>query len=96
MITVPRYLVMVIYTLFFFTPKALAIPPAEDIPEEVLATEIIINARSAFNNKPLTPQEYALEKKQNQSSPFPPEVNSELRHNIFLLRLLKLIRTITP
>ena len=35
-----------------------ALPPAEDIPEEVLRTEIILEGRSPINGKPLSAAEY--------------------------------------
>lgn len=73
-----------------------ALPPPEDIPEEVLATEILMEAKSPEDNQPLTPQEYALLKEERGNSRFPAEVDSKLRHNIFLLRILKLMRSIVP
>jgi len=87
------------FTLICFlgivTETVIALPPPEDIPEEVLSEEIILEAKSPVDNKPLTPSEYAQLKEEMQKSPFPPQIDSELRHNIFLLRILKLIRTIT-
>ncbi|MGI0481324.1 hypothetical protein ACN4EE_11095 [Geminocystis sp. CENA526] len=73
-----------------------ALPPPDDIPEEVLATEIIMEAKSPQDNQPLTPEEYALLKEEMANSPFPPQINSELRHRIFLLRILNLLRSIVP
>ena len=42
-----------------FVPKAWALPPDEEINEEVLRTEIITEARSPIDGQPLTPAEYA-------------------------------------
>lgn len=75
---------------------ALSLPPPEDTPEEILRTEIILEARSPIDGKPLTAAEYAeLEAKLAQRST-PPGIAPEIQHTIFLLRILKLIRTITP
>ncbi|BAQ62345.1 hypothetical protein GM3708_2751 [Geminocystis sp. NIES-3708] len=73
-----------------------ALPPKNDTPEEILATEIIIEARSPIDNKPLTVEEYALLQEKIVTNPFPPNINSELRQKIFLLQILKMIRTISP
>ncbi|WP_144439440.1 hypothetical protein [Geminocystis sp. NIES-3709] len=70
-----------------------ALPTSEDIPEEVLATEIIIEAKSPKDNQPLTAAEYTLLKEEIRVSNFPPQIDSELRHKIFLLRILKLLKT---
>ncbi len=36
-----------------------ALPPPEDLPEEILRTEIITEARSPIDGQPITPAEYA-------------------------------------
>ncbi|MCT7982822.1 glutathione S-transferase [Laspinema sp. A4] len=41
------------------TPRATALPPASDVPEEILRTEIITQGRSPVDGTPLTPAEYA-------------------------------------
>lgn len=73
-----------------------ALPPPEDIPEEVLRTEIIIEARSPVDGKPLSPAEYALLKENIAESPFPPQVSSKLQQIVFLLNILKFVRTVVP
>ncbi len=85
-----------ILTLLILDFSVSALPPEDDIPEEILATEIITEARSPFDNKPLTMAEYASLQKEIEKSPFPPQINSELRQKIFLLNILKIIRTISP
>ncbi len=35
-----------------------ALPPPEDLPEEILRTEIITEARSPIDGQPITPAEY--------------------------------------
>jgi hypothetical protein len=76
--------------------SAVALTPEDDIPEEILATEIIIEGRSQLNNQNLTVNEYVLEKQKESSSPFSPELDSQIQHNVLLLRIFKLLRTITP
>lgn len=77
---------------------ALALPPPEDIPEEVLRTEIILEARSPIDGAPLTPAEYAELQAQleavpeNVQAPLTPEVRNVIR----LLRLRRVIRSVFP
>lgn len=73
----------------------IALPPAEDIPEEILRTEIITEARSPIDGKRLTAAEYAELKTQLQTSP-PPKLNAQIREQIFLLRLRKALLQIFP
>lgn len=75
---------------------ALSLPPPEDTPEEVLRTEIITQARSPVDGKPLTAAEYAQLQAQMETPATPPQLNPEVRQNIFLLRILKLFRTFVP
>ena len=78
------------------TPAVYSLPTDDDLPEEVLATEITLDARSSLDNQVLSPQEYLQEKQGEEESLFPPEVDSEIQHNIFLLQILKMFRTINP
>lgn len=75
---------------------AVALPPPEDIPEEVLRTEIITEALSPIDGKPLTSAEYAKIKAELAESPYPPELNSRLQHLIFLLKVRKMLKTFIP
>jgi hypothetical protein len=77
-------------------PTALALPPAEDIPEEVLRTEMITEGRSPVDGQPLSPAEYALLEEQLAQGLYSPALNPKIRHLIFLLRIRKVIRTIIP
>ena len=86
-------------SLFFaltFPVRAIALPPPEDIPEEILRTEIILSGRSPINGQILTASEYA--QLQNTITNSEPQItlNSQLRELVFLLRLRKLWKTITP
>ncbi|BAS57568.1 hypothetical protein NIES2135_30660 [Leptolyngbya boryana NIES-2135] len=88
-------------TLFVLTAAlpATALPPPEDLPEEVARTEIITEARSPIDNKRLTAAEYAdLQAQLQQRPPENPrdQVSPELRRTIGLLRLRKFIRTVFP
>jgi hypothetical protein len=78
---------------------AIALPPPEDQPEEVARTEIITEARSPVDNKPLTAAEYTvLQEQLQQGQPENPrnQVSPQLRRTIGLLRLRRLIRTVFP
>lgn len=75
----------------------LALPPPEDQPEEVLRTEVILDARSPRDGKPMSAAEYAelqaqMEEQARQIGTVPPR----LRELIGLLRLRKALRTILP
>ncbi|MBD2578917.1 hypothetical protein H6G50_14705 [Oscillatoria sp. FACHB-1406] len=75
---------------------AFALPPPEDIPEEVLRNEIATEARSLLNGEPLTAAEYAELRDRLQQRGYPPEVSSKLRELIFLLQIRRLINTVSP
>lgn len=75
--------------------KAIAIPPIEEIPEEILRTEIITVGRSPIDGKLLTAAEYAELQTQIQTSP-PPKLNTEVRDQIFLIRMRKALLQILP
>jgi len=75
---------------------AVSLPPPEDVPEEILRTEIITEARSPIDGKPLTAAEYAQLQAELAQNPVPPDVNPKLKRLIFLLRLRQMLRTIIP
>ena len=74
----------------------MALPPPEDIPEEILRTEIITEGRSPIDNKPLTAAEYAELEAELAQREFSPEIDPKLQELIFLLRIRKLINDINP
>lgn len=78
------------------TKTAVSLPPPEDMPEEVLRTEIFTEARSPVNGKPLTAAEYAQLQTQLRNRQSPTELAPKVANNIFLLRLRQLIRTFLP
>ncbi|MFH7026917.1 MAG: hypothetical protein ACHBN1_16275 [Heteroscytonema crispum UTEX LB 1556] len=73
----------------------IALPPPEDIPEEILRTEIIIEARSPVDGKRLSAAEYAELQVQLRSSPAP-QLNSNVRQTVFLLRLRRTLLQLFP
>lgn len=76
--------------------RAYALPPAEDIPEEVLRTEIILEGRSPINGKSLSASEYEQLQAQLAQRAFEPKINSDIQELIFQLQIRKLIQTIIP
>lgn len=74
-----------------------ALPPPEDIPEEVLRTEIITEGRSPLNGAPLTAAEYAELQNQLETGPsIQPPLNPEVENVVYLLRLRRIIRSVFP
>ncbi|OKH33354.1 hypothetical protein NIES2119_23430 [[Phormidium ambiguum] IAM M-71] len=74
-----------------------ALPPPEDIPEEILRTEIITEARSPIDGKLLNAAEYAeLQASLQLDSPPEPVVSRDIKHLIFLLRIRSQLRLILP
>jgi hypothetical protein len=78
------------------TQRVLSLPEKEDIPEEVLRTEIVLEGRSPLNGQPVNLAEYSRLQQELAQSRFPPNLSPQLRHQVFLLELLKMIRTFTP
>ncbi len=82
--------------IFLVAKPAMGLPPPEDVPEEVLRTEIITEARSPIDGKPLTAAEYAQLQAELEGRLAPAEVTPKIQGLIFLLRLRQLLRTVTP
>ena len=78
------------------TQGVLSLPEKEDIPEEVLRTEIVLEGRSPLNGQPVNLAEYGRLRQQLAQSKFPPNLSPDITHQVFLLQLLKMIRTFTP
>lgn len=91
-----RLLTLLLSITCIVAKPAIGLPPPEDIPEEVLRTEIITEARSPIDGKPLTAAEYAQLRAQLEERSAPAEVSPNIQRLIFLLRLRQLLRTITP
>ncbi|MDX2099205.1 MAG: hypothetical protein SFW36_15615 [Leptolyngbyaceae cyanobacterium bins.59] len=78
-------------------PSTHALPPPEDLPEEIMRGEIITEARSPLDGKPLTAAQYAEVQASLQTIPVVIEqLPPGLRNNLFLLRIRRLIRTVIP
>ncbi|MEC4983494.1 MAG: hypothetical protein SAJ37_23155 [Oscillatoria sp. PMC 1068.18] len=73
------------------TPPNFALPPPEEIPEEVLRTEIVTEANSPLDGEPITAAEYAELQAELAQSKFPPQLSPQLRHLIFLLQIRELL-----
>ena len=74
-----------------------ALPPPEDKPEEIQRTEIITEARSPLDGKPLTAAEYTELQAQLQARrQTPSTLNPELRRLITLIRLRQGVRSVFP
>ncbi len=89
-----RLLTVVLGISVMAAKPAVGLPPAEDMPEEVLRTEIITEARSPIDGKPLTAAEYAQLKAQLEERSAPAQVTNKIQRLIFLLRVRRLIRSI--
>ena len=77
--------------------SAIALPPPEDLPEEVLRTEIITGARSPIDGKPMTAAEYAdLQAQVQIAAPARPELSRKVEKTINLLKLRKFLKTFFP
>ncbi|MDX2231898.1 MAG: hypothetical protein NW220_19850 [Leptolyngbyaceae cyanobacterium bins.349] len=71
--------------------------PAADIPEEILRTHIILDARSPIDGRPMTPAEYAALEAQEQTSFQPPEqLSPQVRGVVNALRIRRFIKRVLP
>ena|GEM_PF-868659 len=76
---------------------AFALPPAVDVPEEVLRTEIILDARSPIDGRPMTPAAYAeLQNQLNEPFEQPVELSGKLVNTVKLLKLRKFVKKYLP
>ncbi|MBD2259848.1 hypothetical protein H6G13_19965 [Pseudanabaena sp. FACHB-2040] len=73
-----------------------SLPPPEDIPEEILRTEIITEARSPLDGQLLSPAEYAQLQEQLQNSSDMQTLPAQVREVIFLLQLRRGLRRFIP
>lgn len=75
---------------------AVALPPSDDIPEEILRIQPSLRSRSAFDNSPLSPTEQAeiTDGLREQSGSV--DVSPELQRLIFLLRIRQILSRFFP
>lgn len=85
-----------IVTGSFPASSCLALPPPEEVSEEILRTEIILEGQSPIDGKPLSAAEYEELQAELAQTSLPPQVDSEIEQLIFLLQIRKFIKTIVP
>ena len=80
------------------TPTETPLWDTEEIPEEILQTEIILEARSPLDGQPLTPAEYAqLQTALSQAyEDVPTRLSPKVHRLIIVLRLRKVLSTFIP
>ena len=88
-------LVAIVFLLTLGNNSSRALPPPEDIPEEILRTEIILSGRSPIDGIALSPAEYAELQARLQERGFEPDLNPDVKQIIFLLQVRKMIKTFT-
>ena len=91
-----KLLALIQLLLILTCDRTNALPPPEDIPEEILRTEIILEGRSPIDGKALSAAEYEELKAQLAESSNDPTINPDMREIIFLLQFRKLVKTIIP
>ncbi|NMG11805.1 hypothetical protein [Brasilonema sp. UFV-L1] len=75
--------------------SVMALPPKEDLPEEILRMQMITAARSPVDGQPLSAGEYAQLQAQLQKVP-PPKLDPRIRDQVFLIRLRKTLLQLFP
>ncbi|MDJ0903638.1 MAG: hypothetical protein QNJ55_33075 [Xenococcus sp. MO_188.B8] len=88
-------LLAIAFLLTLGSNSSRALPPPEDIPEEILRTEIILSGRSPIDGIALSPAEYAELQARLQERGFEPDLNPDVKQIIFLLQVRKMIKTFT-
>lgn len=91
-----KFLISFNLIILFLPDRVYALPPVEDIPEEILRTEIILEGRSPIDGKPLSAAEYEELQIDLAQRAISPEINSDIQQLIFLLQIRKLLKTIIP
>jgi hypothetical protein len=87
--------IFVVLSGYWASSVVIALPPPEDTPEEILRTQMIIEARSPIDGRFLTAGEYIELQAQLQEVP-PPKLDPKIRDQIFLLRLRKTLLQFFP
>ncbi|HZG39140.1 MAG TPA: hypothetical protein VEZ50_10720 [Nodosilinea sp.] len=75
---------------------SLALPPPEEIPEEILRTEVITEARSPLNGEPISAADYAVLQERWRDPNVEVVVNPEIADLIQLLRFRRVLKPILP
>ncbi len=96
-IAITRKIALIAIVAGWLKPNpCLALPPAEDLPEEILRTEIILEGRSPLDGKPLSAAEYENLQAQLAQTRFSPQIDPDIQQIIFLLQIRKFIKSIIP
>ena len=74
----------------------IVLPPPEDVPEEILRTEIIFEARSPLDGSPLSPADYAQLQTELAAPQTTLTLNPEIRYIIFLLQARRAFKPVIP
>ncbi|MEM1239985.1 MAG: hypothetical protein AAGI45_09110 [Cyanobacteria bacterium P01_H01_bin.26] len=72
------------------------LPPVEDVPEEILRTEIIFEARSPLDGTPISPADYAQLQTELAAAQTTRTLNTDIRRSIFLLQVRRVLKPIIP
>lgn len=83
------------FLIKYLAPAGQALPPPEEIPEEVLRTEIIIEGRSPLTGEVLTAVEYAQLQAELRQADIQ-MVPETFRSAIFLLQLRRVLQPLLP
>lgn len=76
--------------------SALALPPPHEIPEEILRTEVITEARSPLDGKPITAADYAALQARLRNPNTDVIVDSDIASLIQLLQFRRVLRPVLP
>ena len=83
--------------LLLIASPAVALPSPDEVPEEVLRNQRVLQGRSAIDNRELSASEYAeLQALLQESQRATPRVSPRLQRLIVLLKLRKLLKSLTP
>jgi hypothetical protein len=91
-----KLLALINLVFLFSSSHSLALPPPEEIPEEVLRTEIILDGRSPVDGQPLSAAEYEDLQADLAQSSYSPELEPDVQQIIFLLQIRKFFKTVIP
>jgi hypothetical protein len=92
----PYSVLLVVGLLTGMSIPARALPPENEIPEEVLRTRVITTARSPIDGEPLTAAEYADLQAQLSDPNTRESVNPDVAQVIFLLQVRRVLKPILP
>lgn len=76
--------------------SALALPPPDEIPEEVLRTEVITEARSPLDGNPISAADYAALQASLRDPNTEVIVDPDIADLIQLLRFRRVLKPILP